>query len=913
MRVSARSLLNIVLSVSTCAAVAIVAVRRPEAQSDLPNRLPEAAPYVTAEAQKYPPPFETYWQTINSPGQCETCHERIFQEWNGSMMANAWRDPAWRAAFLLLARQTSTNGNCDAPDPPDGSPRAELNPFASRDECSATFDDGVRRTRLSRPGSLVDDFCARCHMPSNYVDNVPLHTVGTDPDNGLAFARPNPTFHPTSDADTGLAFATLDAELRNTDSGKQGVFCAICHSIADTRNTPFGTQLRIVPSAYTSASGDATRGVLLPELRGDVLRMPDATQKNLGYAVGSGSFRLSPHAIALGERFGPITANPPGQRDQYQDDVFDRPRPPEWLHQSQHPGYRHVLLTRAEFCGACHDVSNPLPIKNPRGKWVGGFPIERTYSEWASSRYADRPGNTAFDPRFKRDCQTCHMQQDFGKPGTAQTLYERGGASVPPLLAPIATDGPDRTYFSHHFIGGNTYVPPMVGAAVDGAGSVERYPELSIFSFTSADKNSPYSNAVWMNVGDRGPATQHARLAWDRLRNVLDLEVATPRQALPGTQTPIAIRVTNSGSGHNFPTGFPEGRVAWLAVHAYDLATGTELEIVDSAWKRRSIGVGGLTSAEMVDPNFPGCDWKIPAGSPDPYAVQFKAVASLGDGCPTLDLAYAHPLNLRVNDQGLPVDAAGGVIDRRGPLGPPRFEDLDGDGDLYDDAFLRDTRLRALPHDGATVTVDRYSIVVPREAVGPVAVVAAVYYQSIEAIVAAKLLGNLADLDRDGRLEPCVLGSACDGRTPASEPAVVEGAPPTPMEVQSSIIALAGRQSQRPLPNMTPYPPPGAVGAARDVVVRASYTEPVLGLDANRFTLRDSRGRRVPAVADRIGDTTWGLFSDAVFLQPGETYRARIAPGVCTADGKCITRAVEWSFRVAEGATGKTFNERGVK
>jgi len=115
----------------------------------------------------------------------------------------------------------------------------------------------------------------------------------------------------------------------------------------------------------------------------------------------------------------------------------------------------------------------------------------------------------------------------------------------------------------------------------------------------------------------------------------------------------------------------------------------------------------------MVDPNFPGCGWKIPAGSPDPYAYQFKAVASLGDGCPTLDLVYAAPLNLVTNARGLPIDAKNVVIDRNNPHGLPQFRDLNGNGDVYDDAFLRDTRLRPLPHDGATVSLDRYAVVIP--------------------------------------------------------------------------------------------------------------------------------------------------------------------------------------------------------
>ena len=53
------------------------------------------------------------------------------------------------------------------------------------------------------------------------------------------------------------------------------------------------------------------------------------------------------------------------------------------------------MFVRAEMCAACHDVTNALPLKNKLGKWVGGFPIERTYTEWSNSRYADRPGNTA--------------------------------------------------------------------------------------------------------------------------------------------------------------------------------------------------------------------------------------------------------------------------------------------------------------------------------------------------------------------------------------------------------------------------------------------------------------------------------------------------------------------------------------
>jgi hypothetical protein len=530
---------------------------------------------------------------------------------------------------------------------------------------------------------------------------------------------------------------------------------------------------------------------------------------------------------------------------------------------------------------------------------VGGFPIERTYAEWSKSRYADRPGNRNFDPAFKRDCQTCHMQQDYGQPGTAHTLY-REGTPRPPVVDRAAAGAPARTYFTHHFIGGNAYVPRIVGADTDEGGNIQPYPELSAFSFSSSDEKSVYSNAYWVHTDRRGAVTQQARLAWDRLRNVLDLSLSGLSHAAADTRAPIRVSVTNSGSGHNFPTGFPEGRVAWLAVRATDLASGRQLDIYDAFWKRTSRGVGGLTRKDTIDPNFPGCGWRIPAGSPDPYAYQFKAVASQGDGCPTLDLVYAAPLNLVTNARGLPIDANNVVIDRNNPNGLPQFRDLNGNGDLYDDAFLRDTRLRPLPNGGATVSLDRYAVVIPPGTAGPVAVTAAVYYQSVEAIVARKFLGNLADTDVDFVLEPCVLDGPCDGRAPTTEPAVVEGAPPVPVEVRSWTIQIDGGRTDRTSPRVVgTYPQAGAKDVYQDVVVKAFFSRPVRGVNGATFTLVDSRRQPVPASVEQIGDGTWALFSDATFLDGGATYTARLAAGICDDDGGCTRQPLEWRFTTA--------------
>jgi hypothetical protein len=386
-------------------------------------------------------------------------------------------------------------------------------------------------------------------------------------------------------------------------------------------------------------------------------------------------------------------------------------------------------------------------------------------------------------------------------------------------------------------------------------------------------------------------------MAWDRLRNAVDLELKAPAESAAGSEAKIVVRVENTGTGHNFPTGFPEGRNAWVAVRAFDVAHGKELEIVDAFWKRRSVGVGYLTDRVMEDPNFPGCMWKLPAGSPDPYAWQFRAVASIGDGCPTLDLPYATALNMVVDDSAVPIDKNGKPIDRDNPLGLPQFKDLDGDGDFFDDAFLIDNRLRPMPHPGAKLELDRYSVVIPEGTVGPVAVTSVIYYQSMEAVVAKKFLGNLADTDLDHVLEPCVLKGPCDGRAPRTEPAVVEGAPPVPIRLKTAVINIKGSRDKS-APRVAIYPATNQRNAYRDAVVKISGSEPLVGIDEKSFTLTNSVDEIVPAKVAQISDFTWALFPNQVFLTHGETYTAKVST-LCDAAYNCLDRELSWDFTVA--------------
>jgi hypothetical protein len=392
------------------------------------------------------------------------------------------------------------------------------------------------------------------------------------------------------------------------------------------------------------------------------------------------------------------------------------------------------------------------------------------------------------------------------------------------------------------------------------------------------------------------------------------MDLHGPAEAKAGNEAPLSITIANTGSGHNFPTGFPEGRTAWLAIHAYDLATGNELPIYDKFWNRTSIGVGNLTSEEMTDPNFPGCNWKIPAGSADPYAMQFKAIASLGDGCPTLDLPYATALNLQTSKDGLPVDKNGRVIDTSNPTALPVFMDKNGNDDLFDDSFLRDTRFKPRGRPEYEKKIDRYSVVIPRGTQGPIAVTTAVYYQSLEAIVALKFLGNLADTNNNFVLEPCVLGGRCDGRTPSTEPPVVEGAPPVPMVVRNWIITVEGMPADHRSLQTALYPAAGATRVYQNAVVKVFFSKPVTDVDTRNFTLTDSSGAAVPAWVDQVGAGAWGLFPNQVILKAGETYTARLKAGVCDSSGNCTKQDFVWRFTVskeAEQASGDTTIPQG--
>jgi MYXO-CTERM domain-containing protein len=335
------------------------------------------------------------------PGSaCANCHSDYdpdddyepWDSWRGAMMANAGRDPVFRAALSI----------------------AEVdNPAAA-------------------------DFCVRCHSPVAWLRGRSTH----------------PDYDP---ADTTLPSRfTPDDPRRAPSHDMDGVSCMVCHRSED----PGVDQIHNAQLVINDG--------------------PDAEV-----------------------RFGPYT---------YPDGMG----PPHRTEQS-------TFLAESRFCGQCHDIYNPLEMGHRRRDdgtieaTTRPFAIERTFSEWANSAFADGVGDD------DETCQTCHMRI------VDRPVRATSDSAVDEL----------RTALNRHDLAGGSYWQPLAIAA--------RIPDAD---------------------GDIAPLlAASAMRARGMLESAASLEVVT--SALDGNEATATVRVTNL-TGHKLPTGYPEGRRMWLEVAVVD-------------------------------------------------------------------------------------------------------------------------------------------------------------------------------------------------------------------------------------------------------------------------------------------------------------------------------------------------------
>lgn len=313
-----------------------------------------------------------------------------------------------------------------------------------------------------------------------------------------------------------IFYATLAIANQDVDFG--GEICLRCHA----------------PGAWLAGRSTPTNGSSLDPLQGDLDGVSCHVCHRMVDPIFAPENPVEDAGILTALSSPPLTDPHSGS---YVIDPQDRRRGPFdlgqfFFHQwRQSPFHRESLL-----CATCHDVSNPLLERQPNGSWQLGplgaghptadkhdmFPVERTFSEWANSVFAqaeiDMGGRFGGDKPRVATCQDCHMPDLAGATGC-----------TPGLGPPQRPDMP-----RHEFNGSNSWVLRAIRAL---------YPD----SETGLTQ-----------------VTVDASVA----RNVAMLRAAADVEAVERGGD-LLVRVTNM-SGHKLPTGYGEGRRMWLNVRFYD-------------------------------------------------------------------------------------------------------------------------------------------------------------------------------------------------------------------------------------------------------------------------------------------------------------------------------------------------------
>jgi hypothetical protein len=434
-------------------------------------------------------------------------YKPIAENLSGSSSNFTWfaaNRPSSNALIKVEALDTSLNSGEDVSDAVFSivSPPGGLVPTTLRD-----FDQPGSQPIVDSGTPQVDpSSCANCH--GNYDEtHEPYYTwLGSM----MAHASHDPIFK------ANLAIANQDAP----DSGDLCLRCHKSRGWLDGRSVPTdGSQMTALDDIGVSCDlchrmvDPVYKPGISPALDTNILASLDAVPAN----PGTGMYVFDPNA----SRRGPY-------------DIAETNSPHTTVHSPFH--------LDSALCGTCHDVSNPVFVRNgsnaeylwntfdaPATNFSSEVlvPVERTYSEWLHSAY--NTTNGVYAPQFagfKADgmvssCQDCHMPDMLGH-GANTNLYP---------------DVPERIDLPQHdMTGGSSWLLRIM-------------PTLTNFPYASG---TPEAAAL----------TNGAERADYMLRKAA-------RMAADQVGTNLNVMVIND-TGHKLPTGYPEGRRIWINLRFYD-------------------------------------------------------------------------------------------------------------------------------------------------------------------------------------------------------------------------------------------------------------------------------------------------------------------------------------------------------
>ena len=214
--------------------------------------------------------------------------------------------------------------------------------------------------------------------------------------------------------------------------------------------------------------------------------------------------------------------------------------PHGWVYSAYH--------TESKLCGSCHDVTTPDTDEGPLRTLVLNdgtdtgrpFPIERTYTEWNRSLFADAILRDGFGDEpsglpsiaTTQHCQNCHMRSSEDPLAKACEINPAGSRT--------------NNLPKHEFAGANAWIPGII-------------------------KNEFGSNLLQQPEDyDRTIASARLMLASSAALST-SITAYIPASAGSAGSIALEVNVTNL-SGHKLPSGYSEGRRMWLNVQVHDAA-----------------------------------------------------------------------------------------------------------------------------------------------------------------------------------------------------------------------------------------------------------------------------------------------------------------------------------------------------
>jgi hypothetical protein len=231
------------------------------------------------------------------------------------------------------------------------------------------------------------------------------------------------------------------------------------------------------------------------------------------------------------------------------------------------------------YCASCHDISNPVLANLPFAGATPGdgttvlktesapaysyAPVERTFSEFMLSDFA-QPGGAPGEGRFAptvfttphvgnaiASCQDCHMPMVTGM-----------NASYPGALyrSVMSVDHPRTANAEHDLTGANALSPALLAAAVAGSPN---------YDATIAGLLGKGASTLTFSFGQGVPLDAYALLAArNRALDTLARAAEVTALSYDAATGATSFRVRNL-TGHKLPSGFPEGRRAFVNIRLF--------------------------------------------------------------------------------------------------------------------------------------------------------------------------------------------------------------------------------------------------------------------------------------------------------------------------------------------------------